>query len=212
MVPTAKRILGPLTIALVSGIWLSGCNREHGQDQALTTPWEYAQELQRTLDRAIQEGASDAQIDTLTRWLSIRDTPYSDVEQAIYAYGDCLNDGGVDYYYSPRVDGDSYPEINVATFAGATGSPSYLVMVACDHDHLSYVSSGYQSGPGVTARRARDEAAYLPTAIACLRDHGVEFAEVESLQHLDLLLSDQQIQDPWGCTIPPYSNGDFPVP
>jgi len=69
-----------------------------------------------------------------------------------------------------------------------------------------------QEYPEITVATYADGAEFLPIAVACLQEHGIVLDHVESLEHLATLLSEQQIEDAWGCTAPPYSGGDFPVP
>jgi len=160
---------------------------------------------------ATAAGASDEQIATLERWLEIQDTPYADLEQSMQRFFTCLDEVGIEHQYPGVTGGVDYPEPKFAVMGNPdkTDDAMQNLMDGCDAREFFYVNLIYQTGPGVAQRRQREDAAYLPTAIACLEEHGVVLDEVATLEDLNMFLIEQGVEDSWGCTVPPYSNADF---
>lgn len=159
---------------------------------------------------ATKAGASEEQLATLEAWIDAKDTPYSDVEQALQRFFGCLEAAGVDHQYSGPASGIDYPEVTYRVMVNPELSDEATValMNECDSKELYFINLAYQSGPGVTERRERQDAEYLPVAVACLADHGIDLSEAQTLGEVEIALQEQGLEDPWMCTIPPYSSAD----
>ena len=182
-----------------------------GTDEATASPaWEFGPTIELAIQEATAAGASDEQIATLKRWLEVHDTPYADLEQSMQRFFACLNAAGIEHQYSGVAGGSDYPEPHYRVIVSRDLSDDAMqsIMADCDSQELYYVNMVYQLGPGVTARREREDAAYLPTAIDCLEEHGIALDEVATLDELNRFLAEREIEDNWGCTSPPYTNAD----
>lgn len=184
---------------------LSACS-DSGTDEA-KGDWGFAPTIERILVDARAAGASEAQIETLQEWLEIQDTPVSDVEAAFHRMSACLDAAGIGYFQNSLSGGQDYPEFRYGVYAN-TGA-EVQVMNVCDTREFYFVSMAYQVSPGVTARRARQDAEHLPRAITCLEDHGIEVSEVSTLEDLNRWLAEEGLEDPWSCTAPPYTSADM---
>lgn len=150
-------------------------------------------------------GASDQQIAILERWREVGDTPFGDLDEALKRTFACVETAGLVVEYDPRVDIDEYPEPTYRI----SGQPDTDAEVAgalidhCERQESYFVSLAYQLGPGVTARRAREAAEYLPTAIACLEERGVEVPAGIDAAALDAYLIDNGLERHLDCTAVP---------
>ena len=200
----------PLALSFLLVGVLAGCS-----DPAPTTSelsdWGFAPTLVELAEEARAAGASEEQVHQLEAWIEIEDTPYSDLEQALQRTFACFEQAGLEYSYGAPAGGEDYPEVKYAVFDDSpAGDHSVRNLIdACESKESQFVSMAYQLGPGVTARRERDNAAFFPQAIACLDQHGVETPEVSTLGELETALLEAGVDDPWGCTAPPYTSGDL---
>jgi len=190
---------------------LAACTGGGVVGQSASPAWGFGPSLEGAIEDAAASGASDEQIATLEHWQEIQDTPFSDLEQSMQRYFSCLDAAGIDHEYSGVEGGVDYPEprFRVMVNPDLTDDAAQNLMDACDTRELFYVNMMYQVGPGVAERRQREDAAYLPTAIACLEGNDIILDEVATLDDLNLFLTEQGIEDSWGCTVPPYSSADL---
>jgi hypothetical protein len=190
---------------------LAACTGGGTAELAASSAWGFGPSIDQAIQEATAAGASDEQIATLERWLEIQDTPYADLEQSMQRFFTCLDGAGIEHEYAGVAGGADYPEPQYRVMVNPDLSDGAMqnIMADCDAREFFYVNMIYQTGPGVAERRQREDAAFLPTAIACLEDHGIVLDEVATLDDLNLFLTEQGIEDSWGCTSPPYSNADF---
>lgn len=190
---------------------LAACTGGGAAEPSASSAWGFGPSIEDAIMDATAGGASDEQIATLERWLEIQDTPYTDLEQSMQRFFTCLDEVGIEHKYPGVAGGVDYPEpkFTVMVNPDMTDDAMQNLMDGCDARELFYVNTIYQTGPGVAERRQREDAAYLPTAIACLEGHGIVLDEVATLDDLNLFLIEQGVEDSWGCTAPPYSNADL---
>ena len=199
------------TVALAGAglvLALAGCGGGGDADPSASA-WAFGPALQSLEQQAEAAGASDAQILVLKRWEVAHDTPYSDVAAAAQRLFDCFDAAGLKYSYSAPAGGEDYPEFHylVNDDPAVDDDAEMELMNHCEDLEINFVSTAYQTGPGVTSRRARDDAAYFPQAVQCLETKGVLVdSDIATLDELDAYLDDSGQTEYAGCTAPPYTN------
>lgn len=187
---------------------LAGCGGDAGGSSPTPASWGYGPALEALAQQATEAGSSDEQLAVLTRWGEIHDTPYADLADAAQRLFECFESAGLAYTYAPPGGGDDYPEFQylVSDDPDIDDDSEYAMMSQCEDREINFVSLAYQMGPGVTARRERDDAAFFPEAVACLERRGVVVdSSISTVAELDAFLDEGDLSEHGSCTIPPYA-------
>lgn len=188
-------------------VLLTACGSASSGEPDQSEPWGYASALEGFIADARSGGASEAQIATLQSWIAERDTPPSDVHEALGRMGECLDAAGVDSFVNSVPTGD-YPEITYGVYANTDAEMA--VMDECDRLEFFWINTAYQLSPGVTARRQREDTASVPAAIECLTSNGVTPGEATTLGDLEAWLDAEGIVDVWDCVVPEWAEAPAP--
>lgn len=117
-------------------------------------------------------GADEAQLAILNSALTSDEITFEDAQQALNAYGDCLDGAGLALVGVQVIDDGGFKRFDYSVSRG-TDDSSNAVADACYLKTYQWVDMLYQTQPAATEADDAAFSAALPELIACLKAGGV---------------------------------------
>jgi hypothetical protein len=159
-------------VAIASVVIVAGCTADPTASPGPSGAAEmtFHESVVQARTEAESGGADEAQLAILDAALTSDEIRLEDAQQALTAYGDCLEGAGLALAGVGVVDDAGFKRLDYSVQAGEADSG---VMDACYAKTYQWVDMLYQTQPAATqASDAKFEAA-LPALIACLQAGGI---------------------------------------
>jgi hypothetical protein len=161
-------------VTIASVVIIAGCSADPTAtpEPSSATELSFHESVLQARAEAEEQGADEAQLAILDEALTSDEIRFEDAQQALTAYGECLEGAGLALEGVQVIDDGGFKRFDYSVSLG-TDDAMLAVADACYLKTFNWVDMLYQTQPAATEADDAEFSAALPELIVCLKAGGV---------------------------------------